>query len=150
MKSKYIVKEIFEKINNKRKLKIIKYNKRIMIKLDIKKEDFEIYKHLKEFNNKYKTNIEDIDLKEVYIHYWKRIGNLGLKDLVKINFNKLERLNLYENKISDINILEKVKFKELKKLDLSNNNISDIKVLEKVKFDKLEVLNLKANKIIRY
>ena len=43
VKSKYIVKEIFENIKNKRKLNIIKYNKKIMIKLDINKKDFEIY-----------------------------------------------------------------------------------------------------------
>ena len=39
----------------------------------------------------------------------------------------MEKLNLGNNKISDINIFEKVYFK-LKKLDLSYNNISDIKV----------------------
>ena len=42
VKSKYIIKEIFEKIKNKRKLNIIKYNTRIKIILDINKEDFEI------------------------------------------------------------------------------------------------------------
>ena len=40
VKSKYIIKEIFENIKNKRKLNIIKYNKKIMIKLDINKKDF--------------------------------------------------------------------------------------------------------------
>ena len=85
VKSKYIVKEIFENIKNKRKLNIIKYNKKIKIKLDINKKDFEIYITLKEFNNKYKINIEDIDIKELKLN----IGNEGLKDLVKINFNNL-------------------------------------------------------------
>ena len=61
VKSKYILKEIFLKIKNKRKLNIIKYNKRIKIKLDINKEDFEIYITLKEFNNKYNINIEETD-----------------------------------------------------------------------------------------
>ena len=86
VKSKYIIKQIFENIKNKRKLNIIKYNKRIKIKLDIDKKDFEIYITLKEFNNKYKINIEDIDIKELKLN----IGNEGLKDLVKINFNKIE------------------------------------------------------------
>ena len=63
VKSKYIVKEIFENIKNKRKLNIIKYNKRITTKLNINKEDLEIYKTLKEFNNNYNTNIEDTDIK---------------------------------------------------------------------------------------
>ena len=53
VKSKNTLKKIFERIKNKRKLNIIKYNKRIKIKLDINKEDFEIYITFKEFNNKY-------------------------------------------------------------------------------------------------
>ena len=63
VKNKNILKEIFIKIKNKRKLNVIKYNKRIMVKLNINKEDFEIYITLKEFNNKYNTNIKDIDTK---------------------------------------------------------------------------------------
>ena len=146
MKSKYILKEVFKNVKNKRKLNIIKYNKRIKMKLNINKKDFEIYITLKEFNNKYNTKIEDIDLKEVNLNY-KNLGNEGLKDLFKINFNKLERLYLAANKISDINILENVNFKELKILHLADNKISDIKVLEKVKFEKLEVLYLTGNEI---
>ena len=66
--SKYIVKEIFENIKNKRKLNIIKCNKKIKMKLDINKKDFEIYITLKEFNNKYNINIEDIDIKELKLN----------------------------------------------------------------------------------
>ena len=57
VKSKYILKEIFEKMKNKRKLNIIKYNKRIKFKSNINKKDFEIYISLREFNDKYNTNI---------------------------------------------------------------------------------------------
>ena len=124
VKSKYIVKEIFENIKNKRKLNIIKYNKRIMIKSDINKKDFEIYITLKEFNNKYNINIEDIDIKELNLSN-RYVGNEDLKDLVKINFNKLEELDLRFNNISDINILEKVNFKKLKKLYLNKNPINE-------------------------
>ena len=42
-----------------------------------------------------------------------------------MEFNKLEKLNLSWNKISNFN--------ELKELDLWPNNITDIKVLEKIK-----------------
>ena len=35
----------------------------------------------------------------------------------------MQKLNLNENQISNINILEKVNFKNLEELDLSNNNI---------------------------
>ena len=41
--NKYILKEIFKRMKNKRKVNIIKYNKRIRIKLDIDNRDFEIY-----------------------------------------------------------------------------------------------------------
>ena len=103
VKSKYILKEIFKNIKNKRKLNIIKLNKRIKIKLNITKEDFEVYLYLKEFNGKYKTNIEDIDIKELNLSEQK-IGDAGLKDLAKIRFKKLKELNLSHNKI-------KIKFK---------------------------------------
>jgi len=122
-----------EKIKNKRKLNIIKYNKRIKAKLNINKEDFEIYITLKEFNNKYKTNIEDIDIRELNL-YRKNIKNGGLKDLSKIKFKELNKLNLRYNKISDISVLEKVNFKELKELDLISNKLLDISVLAKVNF----------------
>ena len=93
VKSKYIIKEILVKIKNKRKLKIIKYNKRIKDKLNINKEDYEIYITLKEFNIKYYTNIDDIDIKELNLNN-RRIGNEGLKDLVKIKFKELNKLDL--------------------------------------------------------
>ena len=134
LKSKYILKKILEKIQNKRKLNIIKYNKIIKAKLNINKEDFEIYITLKEFNIKYKTNIEDIDIRELNLN-GKFIENEGLKDLAKIKFKELNKLDLSYNKISDISVLEKVNFKELKELDLMNNEISDISVLEKVNFE---------------
>ena len=146
VKSKYIIKEIFEKIKNKRKLNIIKYNKRIKIRLNINKEDFEIYINLKEFNNKYKTNIEDIDIKELNLSK-RNMGNEGFKDLVKIKFKELNKLDLSYNKISDINILGKVNFKELKELYLYDNEISDINILEKVDFKELKELDLIQNQI---
>ena len=117
LKSKYILKEILEKIKNKRKLNIIKYNKIIKAKLNINKEDFEIYIALKDFNDKYETNIEDIDIKELNLNK-EYIGNEGLKDyLIEIKFKQLNKLDFSYNEISDINILEKINFKELKELN---------------------------------
>ena len=107
VKSKYIIKVIFENINNKRKLNIIKYNKKIKIKLDIDNKDFEIYITLKEFIYKYKIYIEDIDIKELDLSN-RYIENDDLKVLEKVKFEKLEILNLSENKISDIKLLEKL------------------------------------------
>ena len=96
VKSEYILKGILEKIKNKRKLNIIKYNKGMKAKLNINKEDFEIYITLKEFNDKYHTNIEDIDITGLNLS-GREIGNEGLKDLVKIKFKELNKLNLHYN-----------------------------------------------------
>ena len=146
VKSKYILKEIFEPIKNKRKLNIIKYNKKIKDKLNLNKEDFETYITLKEFNIKYNTNIEDIDIKE--LNLCKRdIKDEGLVDLVKINFKNLNKLDLSFNEIYEIDILENLDFKELKELNLSYNYISDIDILEKLDFKKLNKLNLGCNGI---
>ena len=93
LKSKYILQKIFEKIKNKRKLNIIKYNKRVMIKLDINKEDFETYITLKEFNVKYNTNIQDIDIKTLNLS-GSSIRDEGLKDLIKIKFKGLNKFKL--------------------------------------------------------
>ena len=60
----------------------------------------------------------------------------------------MKELYLYNNKISDINVLKKVNFNELEDLNFSNNEISNIDVLIEVKFDKLKILNLNHNKII--
>ena len=146
IKSNLIMKTIFKNIHNKIKLKIIKYNKYMISRLDIKTEDFKIYETLKEFNEKLNLNIIDIDIKELDLEY-KNIGKEKLELLKNVNFKELEKLNLSSNKISDIKVLENVNFKELKELNLSYNKISDIKVLENVKFKELEVLDLSYNKI---
>ena len=152
------------------------YNKGIFLNYPIKEfiklnyYDNKYEKLLKQFNKKYNLDIKDTRVDKIYLP-GKKIGNKGLKDLIKIQFIKLKELNLYNgnisdikaledakfdklkilhlgfNKISNIDILEKVNFPELKELNLKSNNISDIKVLEKVKFEKLEKLNLEDNKI---
>ena len=84
-------------------------------------------------------------LEKLYLYANKITNDINI--LEKFDFKELKELNLSENQISDIKILEKVNFKELKKLDLSYNNISDIEVLEKVKFEKLEEMGLTGNEI---
>ena len=84
----YILEEILVNLKNKRKLNIIKYNKRIMAKLNINKKDYKVYKLLKEFNKKYFYAIEDIDIKELILKE-RDISNKVLKDLVKIKFKEL-------------------------------------------------------------
>ena len=146
VKSKYIIEEIFEKIKNKRKLNIIKYNKRMLLRLNIRGKDFGVFLILKEFNQIYHKNIEDIDIKQLNLNK-AHLGNKGLKHLATINFKELITLDLRNNDISDINILDKLNLKKLNNLDLSHNEISDINILEKVNFKQLQLLNLSYNKI---
>ena len=146
IKSNFIIKTIFKNIHNKIKLKIIKYNKNMLQRLDIKIENFKIYETLKEFNEQLKLNIIDIDIKELDLQF-KDIGNKELEILKNVNFKELQKLDLRHNAISDIKVLENVNFKELQKLDLRVNKISDIKVLENVNFKELKILDLSYNKI---
>ena len=64
VRSNYIQKAIFGSINNRRKLRIVKYNKRICIKLNNTKKDFEIYESLKKFNEEFNLSIIELDIKE--------------------------------------------------------------------------------------
>ena len=169
IKSKFILKKIFQYIEYRKELIIIKYNKQLSKNLDITIKDYENY-ILTKFNKKNNANITDINTVEIDLS-WKKKGDKGLKDLCKIGFKELKKLNLHYNQIYDISVLaeakfdkleelnlgnnniwnindlEKMNFKELKKLQLYNNDIENIKVLEKVKFDKLEELNLGFNDI---
>ena len=78
VKNKYIIEKIFMNIKNIRKLNIIKFNKRILVRLNINKEIFENDNKLKEFNDKYNTNIEDIETNKLNLKI-NFIDNEGLK-----------------------------------------------------------------------
>ena len=47
IRSAYIIDIIFNNLRNKRKLNIIKYNKKTIFRLNIKEEDFKVYSFLK-------------------------------------------------------------------------------------------------------
>ena len=134
IKSNLIMKAIFKNIHNKIKLKIIKYSKYMLRRLDIKKENYKSYEILKEFNEKLKLNIIDIDIKELDLKY-KNVGTKELEILKNVNFKELKELDLFWNNISDILVLENVKFEKLEKLDLHWNKISNINsIISKLKF----------------
>ena len=80
IRSVYIINEIFKNLRNKRKLNLIKYNKEIMNHLNITKEDFKAYEVLEQFNNKYNTDIEDIEIDELDLNK-SNLSNEGLKYL---------------------------------------------------------------------
>ena len=122
------------------------------------------------FNKKISENTNINNLKEIKLSD-KKLGNVVLYYLIKINLAELEvlwidgnqisnlenlnnlncqqlkALNLNKNNISDISILSELKFYILKELDLSKNNITDINPLTKVNFQQLNFLNLSHNKI---
>ena len=146
IKSKYILNIILGKLKKRIELKLVKYNKILINKLNIKKEDFENFKSLKEMNQKYNLDIKDIEIKDLNFRN-KSLGNEILEYLKKIEFKELKELNLSFNNISDIKVLEKVKFERLEILNLSDNKISDINILEKVNFKQLKLLHLYNNNI---
>jgi len=49
-----ILKLTFSHLRNKKQLNIIKYNNKLLSRLNITKEDFKSYIYLKEFNERYK------------------------------------------------------------------------------------------------
>ena len=171
IKSNKILKDIFLFLKKRKKLKIIKINKKLMNRLNIQTEDFQDILLLKEIKNKFNLNIKDINIKKLdvgpsyleneILEYFNKIEFDELKeinlyifseisDILKLEragLDKLEILIIKNWSISDINPLEKVNFKNLKKLDLGWNKISDINVLEKVKFKELNKLSLDNNKI---
>ena len=64
IRSKFILNNIFEKLKTRVKLKILKYYKKLLSRFNISQKDFEDFKLLKEFSEKFKFKIKDID-----IHY---------------------------------------------------------------------------------
>ena len=73
-------------------MNIIKYNKKILDKLNITKKDYKVYKTLKKFNKETGLNIDDIDIKELEI---RSIYDTQLELLNEIPFKDLTKLNLF-------------------------------------------------------
>ena len=82
VKSNFIKIKIFAYLKTKRKLNIIKYNKRMYNILNINKDLFQQFIFLKEYNDKYKRNIEDIDIQKLDL-YKRKTGDEELRDLFK-------------------------------------------------------------------
>ena len=102
-------------------------------------------KLLKEFNNKYKTNIS-LETNKIDLFSYN-ISDIGLSLLCSINFQStIEKLILEENNIINISPLSKITFgKNLLSLDLSSNKITSIDNLSNVNFPLLNHLYLNNN-----
>ena len=122
IKNKYILNRVFSYLKYGLKLKILKHNKHLMNKLNISIKDFENFQLIKELNQKYNIDIQDIDVEEL---------NLNLKG--KIN--------------EAINIITQLKLEELKVLDLTQNELGNIDFLPQFMCKNLEILNLQQNRL---
>ena len=162
IKSKYIIKQIFKNISNKRELILLKNNKKILQRLEITIKDYKycLKQELKKRFNLIFTDIYELDMidnkkccNEIdYFNKFKHIkklylGSNSLSYIPLLKFKNLKILNLSNNKINSIESLRNENFKDLKELYLENNLISDIEILKSVKFTKLEILSLGDNNI---
>ena len=134
IKSKHILNTIFENVKKKKKLDILKFNKKMQENLSINKKDFLEFIYVKILKEKYKLNLnDDVDTKELNLsgHPYIYIVLLFLKF---IQFKKLKEINLSSNLISEPNVLEFLKTEKLEILDLRNNRIKNIDIFEKLNF----------------
>ena len=77
-------------------------------------KDFQEYKSLKAFNEKYQLNIVNTDVDDLnLVHLFIDFDNEGLKYLSELEFTKLKILNLSENKITDLEPLLNMKLENL-------------------------------------
>ena len=146
VKSRYILGIIFSYLKRKAKEKIVKYNKKLLERLNMSLEDYKEYEILEEFNTKYKTNFKEFDIKTLILSY-KNFQNEGIEFLSKLHFKELKILGLSWNNIINIDNLSNAKFEKLIKLNLQVNEISNINVLEKFNFKDLKELYLGCNYI---
>ena len=130
--SKKVMNIIFEKLQKRLKLKILKHNKFLLKKLNLNLKDYQDYEVLNELKKNFKLNIKDTDIIKFQNESEKKFGNKIFEYLKKVEFKKLEVLDLSNNRITSINSLDKLNYEKLKELLLKLNSIKDINVLEKV------------------
>ena len=130
-------------------------NEGIFLDIWLKKYIDEKYENKNEkliiqFNDKYGVKLNEND-NDINLNM-KSIGDNGFKYLSNIKFKEIKSLNLYENKISDLNHLINLNngniLEKLINLRLTNNNISDISPLTLIHFNSLEYLWINDNNII--
>ena len=172
IKSKVVKNLILNKLQKRIKLKLLKYNKKLMELLNITKKDFNEFVELKELSKELKIDIKDFEIAQLdlsnkniddkKLEYFLEkfqlfqllkelnLGNNNITSLDKFekkSLDKLEILNLNNNKLSEINTLTTDIFKGLKVLNLGGNEIKDINKLQNAKFNNLEELDLSNNNI---
>ena len=101
IESKYILKAVFENIENIWKIKLLKYNKKISNKLDITFKDIQQYHFLIKFNKTCNINLKDFNIDKLNLRK-RNLDDKGFKDLCNLEFKELKELYLTKNNITDI------------------------------------------------
>ena len=104
-------------------------------------------KIIDQFNNNYEKKVSGAE--NILNLNGVSLGNEGLNNLRKIEFNDLRILNLENNNINDISCFKGWNLSRLKTLNLKNNGIKDISVIKEIfeNSNELEYIYLDNNKI---
>ena len=109
IRSKVVLRNILDKIRNRIKLRLFKYNKKLLYKLNLTIKDFEQFNLLNKINKIFYFNIKDLDIEDLNMN--SRIKDKkSLEYLTDIEFKELKNLNLENNYLGDIKFLELLKF----------------------------------------
>ena len=100
---------------------------------------------LNELNSKFEIKLTGEEL-EINLN-GKNVGNLDLKLLCSIYYKNLEKIDLSNNNISNLEEIKHLDSPNLKKLILKNNNIKSIEPLTNINSDNLKDIDLSYNKI---
>ena len=94
IKSKLILKIIFGNLKKKNRLKLLKHNKYLQSKLNIRLNDFIAFKLLKDLNKKYNLDIPDIYIKKLKLKLEKNNFNEIMAIINQIKFYDLNEFYL--------------------------------------------------------
>ena len=133
IKSKFVMKKITKKINHKRFLQLLKYNKKIQKKIYISIQDYRKYNQI-EFelhpNNKVgKIFLNTINADRLYIHIY-------INDDIREKFGSIIEHN---DTIQKIKIVIDIEIKSLRGLF---NNFDNIKHIKCTKFNRKDIFNM--------
>lgn len=98
IKSNLVLKNIFSHLKKRKKLIIVKHNKKIQELLNLYKKDFFEFYSLQQLNIKFGLKLRDIETESLNLEN-KNLDGKKLKDINKINFTNLKEVNLSLNKI---------------------------------------------------
>ena len=134
IKSKYILQIIFDKINKRRALEIIKYNKKMQKKIDINNKDYEKISEIEieiiPIENEYGQFININKEDEIHYHIY---FNDEKKEIKRYNLNRedeITKINIIINyQVKSLSLLfynckciESIYFKKFYKNDIKNMN----------------------------